>query len=188
MALSFPSNALEQQSTLVLHWQLDVSSGLAKPPLPCANLHEGMRQIKFGLYSFHHPLPGTIVWLICHRFGLLCYFLIGLLRDIILYGTGLWNHFNYYSEPVLNKPLAKTVRVSEHNFAARNETLEIAESGRIKIYYFSISFVKIGCFTSDLAFYPLPHCIAVKTNSVHASVCWFWRRPWAQAAIEGETL
>ena len=53
---------------------------------------------------------------------MLCYFFIGLLRDIILCATGLWNYYKSHREPVLNKPAAETVSVSEHNFAPQNKT------------------------------------------------------------------
>lgn len=62
-------------------------------------------QTKIGLYAFHCPWPGTIVWFLYHCFGV-CFF-IGLLKDIILYATGLWKYYNSHSEPVLNKILAK---------------------------------------------------------------------------------
>lgn len=70
-------------------------------------------QNKLELSFFHLLLPGTIVWLIYHWFRVCCFF-IGFLRDIILYAIG-WG--NSRSEPVLNKRLAKTASVSEHNFA-----------------------------------------------------------------------
>ena len=70
---------------------------------------------KFELYSFHLPLAETIVWLIYHWLGV-CYFSVGfgLLRNIILYAIGMCS-YNYHSKHVLNKLLAKTILVSEHN-------------------------------------------------------------------------
>lgn len=54
--------------------------------------------------SFRSPLPGTTGWFAYHRFGV-CYFFVGLLRDVILYGMGMWNNiidYNAHSEPALN--------------------------------------------------------------------------------------
>lgn len=94
---------------------------MSKRPLPRSQTHiKRYTSVKFELYSFYLPLHGTIVWLICHLF-VLCYFFIGLLRDIILHATGLWN-YNSHRKPVLNKLLAKTESVSEYNFAASPQT------------------------------------------------------------------
>lgn len=60
------------------------------------------------------PLAWNTVWLIYHWLGI-CYFFISLLRDIILYATGLWNCYNSHSQPVFNKLLAKSILASEHN-------------------------------------------------------------------------
>ena len=48
-------------------------------------------------------LPGAIVSLIYHLFGVY-YFFIDLLRDIILYAVGLWN-YNYCNKPMSNKQI-----------------------------------------------------------------------------------
>lgn len=104
-----------------LCWQLEVSSYLIKRPLPRSQTHiKRYTSVKFELYSFYLPWHRTIMWLICHLF-VLCYFFIGLLRDIILHATGLWN-YNSHRKPVLNKLLAKTESVSEYNFAASPQT------------------------------------------------------------------
>lgn len=104
-----------------LCWQLEVSSYLIERPLPRSQTHrQRYTSVQFELYSFYLPLHGTIVWLICHWF-VLCYFFIGLLRDIILHATGLWN-YNSHSKPVLHTLLAKTESVSEYNFAASPQT------------------------------------------------------------------
>lgn len=49
-----------------------------------------------------------------HLFGV-CYFFTSLLKDIILYAIGFWNYYDFHSEPLLNKLLAKTISISEHN-------------------------------------------------------------------------
>lgn len=52
-----------------------------------------------------------------------CYFFIDLLRDI-LYATGLRNviiKHNSHTEPVLNKLLANTISVSEHNLPKKKK-------------------------------------------------------------------
>lgn len=68
------------------------------------------------------PSAQNKVWWIYNWFGV-CYFFISLLRDIILYVSGLWNYYNSCSEPALNKSLAKAISASEHNLAQNKTSL-----------------------------------------------------------------
>ena len=83
----------------------------------------GYTSIKFEPYFFHLPFA----WnngIINLPLGV-CYLFIGLLKNIILYATGLWIIINYnsHSELVLNKLLAKTISVSEHNLPLTKHSL-----------------------------------------------------------------
>lgn len=53
--------------------------------------------MKFGLYSFCLPLPGTIMWFIYPWVGVY-YFFISLLRDNSLCAIGFWSYSNPCSE------------------------------------------------------------------------------------------
>ena len=73
-------------------------------------------KLNWDFIPFIFLLLETMIKLIHHWFGI-CYvrlFFIALLRDIFLYIIGLWNYYNFCSEPVVDKLLAKQ-SVSEHN-------------------------------------------------------------------------